>query len=346
MAKSVWDRIEDMFKTDSERAQEKQEGINKALEDEKNILGELSALDKEYRDSLPKEEEIDIEALFPSSLGLKEITYKADSDEDIAKRAEIENSLYKQQAVNSLENKIQSQKNAYDVNRQKAESSLQEGYEKLKELYDSLRQRAENDALKRGLARSSIATNKLGALDSARIEGAAELRASYNSAIADIDGKIAALEVDKENALQDLDIKYATELQDRIAELKKERDKTASEYEKYNNDVRKQNFEYGVKRQEDVDKYLAEREKEKREKQIAQEEYEKKYGYSGAKQENYAKRYQIASDFYSALDPEIAADALAASPNMKYYLGVYYDRLLKALKETKVDTATSRKYYF
>ncbi len=343
MAKSIWDEFKDLFKTDSEKAEEKQNQIKDALEREKEILDRLSELEQQYKDSLPKEEEPDLDALFPTDLGLKEIEYKADSDEDIASRAERENALNKQQAANKLEGKYETQKSEIESNRLQAAENLKSGYEKLSELYDELRRRTENDVLKRGLARSSIATTQLGSLDAARMEGAGQLQASFNNSMTEIDNKIAGLENDKTNALEELDLKYAMELDERIADLKKERDKTVKEYETYNNQVRKQNADYQVKRQSDIEKYLEKREEDKLEAIKKQEENEKKYGYTGEKQDNYAKRYNIALNFYSSLAPEIAADALAASPNMKYYLGLYYDKLLNALKSS--SSGGEKRYY-
>ena len=91
-------------------------------------------------------------------------------------------------------------------------------------------------------------------------------------------------------------------------------------------------------REEDIAEFLKNREEERLEREEKQREEERKYGYTGAKQENYAKRYDIAFDFYSSLSPDIAADALAASPSMKYYLGNYYDKLMSALKGEEGQT--------
>lgn len=68
MAKSIWDEFKDLFKTDSEKAEEKQNQIKDALEREKEILDRLSELEQQYKDSLPKEEEPDLDALFPTDL--------------------------------------------------------------------------------------------------------------------------------------------------------------------------------------------------------------------------------------------------------------------------------------
>lgn len=48
----------------------------------------LAELEKRYNDSLPKEEEIDFDKIFPTESGLKEIEYTPESDEDIVKRAQ------------------------------------------------------------------------------------------------------------------------------------------------------------------------------------------------------------------------------------------------------------------
>ena len=335
MAKSFWDEIKDLFKTESQKAEDRQKEIDNALSQEKGILDQLAALDKEYQDSLPPEEEIDLEKLFPSDSGLRELEYSVDSDEDIAARAERENAYDKQVAADGLQSKYDKQISALDSSGKQAASNLQSGYKQLEELYDELRKRSENDTLKRGLARSSIATNQLSSLDAARLRGAGELQSSYNATMDDIAKRINELEASRETALSELDLKYAVELDERIAKLKAERDKTVQEYEEYNRNIREKNEEYAIKRDEDIAEYLKNREEEKIKAQEAQAKHEKKYGYSGEKRENYAKRYEIAYNFYSSLSPDIAADALAASPNMKYYLGEYYNTLMSALKKSQ-----------
>ncbi|MDE6060171.1 MAG: hypothetical protein K2G31_01695 [Clostridia bacterium] len=335
MAKSIWDEIKDLFKTDSQKAEERQKEIDNALSQEKGIVDQLAALEKEYKDSLPPEEEIDLEKLFPSDSGLRELEYSVDSDEDIAARAEKESAYNKQVEVNGLEDRYQKQLSALDGTGEKATQSLQDGYKQLEELYNELRKRSENDTLKRGLARSSIATNQLSNLDAARLANTGELQASYNAAMNDIAMRINELEANRETALSELDLKYAVELDERISKLKAERDKTVEKYEEYNRNIREKNDEYAKQRDEDIAEYLKNREEEKIKAQEAQAQHEKKYGYSGEKRENYAKRYEIAYNFYSSLSPDIAADALAASPNMKYYLGEYYNTLMSALKKSQ-----------
>ena len=106
--------------------------------------------------------------------------------------------------------------------------------------------------------------------------------------------------------------------------------------------MREKNDKYALERENKISDYLAQKEEEKAEKEKEQQAYEKENGYSGDKLDNYSKRYQIAYDFYSALSPDVAVDALKASPNMKYYLGIYYDKLLSSLKSKE---STSKRYF-
>ncbi len=333
---SVWDEIKDMFKTKKQLAEEKQQKISDALSREEGLVKVLEDLQKQYEQSLPKDEEVDIDALFPKDSGLKEIEYAARSDSDIDAAARAENAYKKTQKKNEIESKFASSMGALESGKQQAKQNLEEGYKQLGELYDELRKNAENDSLKRGMARSSVITSQLNSLDRAQIESAGNVEAAYQSTVGAIDQKINALQNDRELALNELDLRSAAELGSRIDELKKERDDTVLQYEKYNNSVREKNIKYEQQRQDDIAQFLAKREKEKQDALAKQQENENKYGYSGDKLKNYTQRYNAAYQFYSSLSPDIAADALAASPNMKYYLGQYYDTLMSALKSSQV----------
>ena len=333
---SVWDEIKDMFKTKKQLAEEKQQKIKDALSREEGLVKTLEDLQKQYEQSLPKDEEVDIDALFPKDSGLKEIEYAARSDSDIDAAARAENAYKKTQKKNEIESKFASNMGALESGKQQAKQNLEQGYKQLGELYDELRKNAENDSLKRGMARSSVITSQLNNLDRAQLESAGNVEAAYQSTVGAIDQKINALQNDRELALNELDLKSAAELGSRIDELKKERDDTVFQYEKYNNSVREKNIKYEQQRQDDIAQFLAKREKEKQDALAKQQENEKKYGYSGDKLKNYTQRYNAAYQFYSSLSPDIAADALAASPNMKYYLGQYYDTLMSALKSSQV----------
>ena len=165
----------------------------------------------------------------------------------------------------------------------------------------------------------------------------------YQNQIDALDDKLASLETQLNGALEQLDMEAAIDLSKEIDELKKERDKEVEKWDKYNADIRSRQAEFAYEREQDINKYLAEREKQKQEQELALQKQEEKYGYQGEKQENYAKRYEIAHEFYMSLDPSIALAAFNASPNMRYYLGLYYDKLKNELRSLGVS---DKKYIF
>lgn len=92
MTTSIWDEIKDLFKTDKQLEEERQRKINDALDAENSVVDKLKDLEKQYNDSLPKDEEPDLNSLFPKDSGLKEIEYTPRSDDDIISAAKKENS--------------------------------------------------------------------------------------------------------------------------------------------------------------------------------------------------------------------------------------------------------------
>lgn len=339
---SLWDEIKDLFKTDKQLEQERQGKINDALEKEADVAKKLAELEKKYNDSLPQDEPVDFDKLFPKESGLKEIEYTPESDDSIIKRAQSAIDSEKNVSRTKIDDKYRDAVEALQEDKKSARETLSNSYSNLEKLYDELKERANNDSIRRGMARSSVATNRLDELDRQHLSSATEAEKSYIGAVAQIDAEISKLQRDKDNALDQLDLKSAADLEESIGKLKNERDEKVKEYEQYNNEIRKKQDSFQEDRQKKINNYIADAEKKKQEKEKEQQEYESKYGYSGEKLENYSERYRIAYDFYSALSPDVAVDALKASPNMKYYLGNLYDKLLASLQSKKTD----QKFYF
>lgn len=342
MASSFWEEFKDLFKTEEQKAKEKQDKVNSALDAENAVVEKLKQLEDEYNATLPKDEEYDLEKLFPTESGLKEIEYTPKSNSELRLEAERETNAKKQADQMSVEDKFQSAQRALEGDKTQADNNLKQGYENLAKLYDELRERAQKDAIQRGVARSSILTSNIEDIDRAQSEDRLQAELKYRTAIEDIDSSIEELNNQKENALGQLDLKYATEIEKRINELKNDRDKTVLQYEKYNNSVREKNAKYEAEREKNIAEFLKDKEKEKAQEEKDRIAYEKKYGYSGEKQENYVKRYQIAYEFYTSLSPDIAFSALQASPNMKYYLGEYYNKLYSTLKNASSEKEKAR----
>lgn len=344
MASEWWEEFKNLFKTDNQIEQERQQKINEVLNAEKEVADKLADLEKQYNDTLTKVEMPDVDSIFPQTEKRKEIEYNPQSDEDIVAIAEREIGANKTASKNNIESQYEKAVASLNDNKESAKNNLDDSYENLSKLYAELKEKANNDSLRRGMARSSVATNRIDALDKEHMSSAGEAEKAYLNTIAKIDSSLADLAKERENALGELDLTSASELDKKISDLKNERDAKIKEYEEYNATVRKENEKADKARQENIDNYIA---KWKEEQKTAEEEriaYENKYGYSGEKQRNYSERYNLAYDFYSSLSPDIAVDALKASPNMKYYLGNYYSKLLTALK-SKAYSGNNNSYY-
>ena len=164
------------------------------------------------------------------------------------------------------------------------------------------------------------------------------VKKAYDIEMDSISNQIEILLSEREAALEALDLQYAGDVKNKIDSLTEERDKLTKEYAEYNQKVLEKQKDYAIEREKQINDYL----EEKAQQDKIKAEYEKEFGYSGEKKENYEQRYKIASDFYNSLSADIAVDALKASPTMKYYLGIYYDTLLDNLNNRKIG---QKKYF-
>ena len=335
---SIWDKIEDLFKTKEEIADEEAQRAGAAGEGE-TTSGLVDAL-KNLEDELNKKntvEEPDYDKLFPE-VKLEKKEYTPATDEEIEKRAQDETAGdYQKKTQNLLDSAKKKGEELSDYNKQLSEkktASLADA----ESAVERAKETASDDMLKRGLGRSSIVAGILGEYDKAGLEKAAEIMNSYDSKIADVEKEISGLEYEKKKSLDELDLAHAKEVSDRIAELKAERLKLSNEAIAENNKIAQKQADLDAERLKDIEKYKEDRKKkaEDEAKQLA--EYEKKYGYSGEKQQNYAKRYELALRYYLTVDSDIALKALESSANMKYYLGNYYDKLKSVLTDRANNT--------
>lgn len=335
---SIWDKIEDLFKTKEEIADEEAQRAGAAVEGE-TTSGLVDAL-KNLEDELNKKntvEEPDYDKLFPE-VKLEKKEYAPATDEEIEKRAQDETAGdYQKKTQNLLDSAKKKGEELSDYNKQLSEkktASLADA----ESAVERAKETASDDMLKRGLGRSSIVAGILGEYDKAGLEKAAEIMNSYDSKIADVEKEISGLESEKKKSLDELDLAHAKEVSDRIAELKEERLKLSNEAIAENNKIAQKQADLDAERLEGIEKYKEDRKKkaEDEAKQLA--EYEKKYGYSGEKQQNYAKRYELALRYYLTVDSDIALKALESSANMKYYLGNYYDKLKSVLTDRANNT--------
>ena len=342
----LWDEIKDVFKTKSERDEERSEGLKNALEQEKALTEQLEELEKQYQAYLnSQKKEIDLDAIFPPTLGLEKIEFTPESDDSILNRANEAISAEKTKDVDKTESKYGTKIDGVKDDLQEAYQDRAQKQEDIDELYAELQRRQKNDSIKKGMARGSVLSSLSKDLEIEEQTSSNKVEKEFYDKAQKLNDEMASLTEQREKALNELDLHYAAELSEKIAKLKEERDALSAKYTKFNNSVDEKEAKYQFERQKDIDKYLDDMRKEEVKRAEEQRAYEEKYGYSGEKLKNYSERYRLAFDFYMSLDKDIAAAALKASPNMKFYLGNYYDKLLKELINREYDGNGTRKYY-
>lgn len=173
-----------------------------------------------------------------SQTELNEIEYTPPTDEYLA--VEAENSLANDRAdqIQAIRDRSENEvkqntavRDAYISDRDGERATLAENYEAAVRAVD-------NDAIKRGLARSSVAAVGRSELESEYLKRNADVEKSYGKKIAELDGEIAAADGKLRAALDDFNLSYATRLNQKIAELKAERDQKIERVTSFNNSVR------------------------------------------------------------------------------------------------------------
>ena len=163
------------------------------------------------------------------------LEFNPQSDEELENAAKASLTAYEQAGKNSVENEIAALIEKYSSDKSANSAAYGKTLESLKAAYDSALEAASNDALKRGLARSSIAANTVSALESEKAGKSADAAAQFSAANAALDEKLSGLEVKRQKAMDEFNIAYTAKLTEEINRLKAKRDETAAETKKYNN---------------------------------------------------------------------------------------------------------------
>ena len=149
------------------------------------------------------------------------------AEENARKKVENENrELEKTTAekIGDLSGKAESNKNA-----------LSESEREISARYDEAKKQASNEALKRGLGRSSIILNLIKEYDEGKLKDIGERKSVVAKELEEIDGEIERLGKELKNSLEKTDMKTAFELNEQLTELKKSRDEANEKALVYNN---------------------------------------------------------------------------------------------------------------
>lgn len=257
----------------------------------------------------------------------EKMEYDALTDEEIENIAKSEADKYYNSKYNEINENLESNKKQLESNKNEYISSAEQNINQIAEIYNASKKNIENDALKRGLGRSSIVGERLENLETEKSGQESEIYKALNQNLADINIQISELETQKASALNELDVEKAVVLNDKLNELINERTKKQEEVTNYNNDIQEKINSYNAARNKTLNQYLSEYSDITTGK-VSDDDYNR------IKSEEYLSRYNAAYDFYRFYPTDMARQMIKDNSMLKNYLGEsYYETLLDKFKD-------------
>ncbi len=258
----------------------------------------------------------------PSSLNLEKISVPEMTEEEISSKAKNEvgekYSSSKEKSNQSFQNKIdellESNKSLYSAN--------QENQEKINSYYDSSKKETENQALKRGLARSSIIIGELATIEGSRANELSKLLETFQTTLNKNQEKIQQYQTQKEQAIDELNIKEALEIEKKISSLTEEYEKAKKEAIEFNNNIEKIEAEYKL-----------DYEKQKLQTQQDALKLDKTYNKNYIEKEMKLKQYNYLKDYLDSLDPNEALNILLTNKEFKSILQENFSKLYRHIAD-------------
>lgn len=273
------------------------------MSDEKRAL--KSALDKIDADYAADETRSYSGIVVPK---LQEKTYDAPTDEKIESTAKAEANAIADIKRNALKKNADEKRAALEIAIDEQKAAADKKKKSLSDSYAVAKENAANEAIKRGIARSSIISEQLADFDADNVKGNAAIDYAAENAISKINDEIESLSDKLSDALADLDTETAVKINERIRELKTERQKRSDEVIDYNNKI--------------AEKKAALKEQLIKKGQTEQEENSDQYAQA------YSEKLSALYDYYRSFG-EDAKTAIAADKNfiVKYIGDKGYDLL-------------------
>ncbi len=274
-----------------------------------SLVQALETMEREYEKSLFP----DFAAEVPESTGTEQIEYTPPTDEELKKQAET--ALlpdYTEGVAKAEETYLET---SGDIAADRAEATEEERirYDDLSALLDDMRLQHQSDMIRQGLVHSTIntegqaATERYGEQERQAIEN--RYKATYDA----LDQKAEEARLKYDNAIRSYDLKYAADLEKRIADLTAERDKQTEKINAYNQKVAEAELKY----QEERQKKLAELEQKAWEdyrKNNAQRLAEAEAGrYTPEEAADRDKRLEEARSFFGEMSAEDALKLFSAN---------------------------------
>ncbi|GHU99252.1 hypothetical protein FACS1894211_04330 [Clostridia bacterium] len=205
-----------------------------------NLDKELKKLEEKYR--LYGKNAYDL----PDTLNAEPMEYKGMTEEQINEYAKAQMAAEYAAALRSINDDAKRSKNDLTTYKDKLNAAAGDGMTAADEAYKQAARVTSDDALKRGLSRSSIIVNKLANLEEKKTETKADISSKLFKDLADIDNGLDSLETKRLRSVDELDLVNAAKLAQEIKNLTERREKQLDEILKYNNSLREKQADYAL----------------------------------------------------------------------------------------------------
>ena len=272
------------------------------------LLKELEEVDKKYQADPTGVEDED------TSLGLTFL------EADPRPREELEAEARRQveEADRTEKQKLteEAAREISDLDRQRAETE-QAGAEAragLEQAYADRKKEAEQQALSRGLARSSIIMGQIEEFDRGKLDDLGALEQSLLSELSGLSERRADLERERDNAISELDLTAAARISEALSALEQEERERLEEIVKYNNTLTEKQTKYDADRRD-----AAWSKRNQALSNLSQAELQKMIG---------EEKVEKVKAYYAGLSPQAALEDLLADAELQKILGSYYAYLV------------------
>lgn len=325
-----WNELVTSIKEFFGKEEEKQPDVSPYVDGQDKLNEQLKKMDDEYKATHNNDDLYeDIADLLPEEIQFVYKEYTGDDEQTIKDKTtqKYEDLLASDtQTTNSnYDGKIAQLENKKES--AQSESKLDE--QELEKEYEELEKQMRASLVEKGLARSSIGKSQSIQSSQNLSEDLNKINAELKTQLSSYDADIEKLNSQKQAALNELNVEYAQKLQSEIDKLLADRQKQIEDINKYNDNLKAKEADYIMDRQLAIEKQIAQRQKD----QLEIEKMEQEIGYAGEKAENYEARYQLAYDYYKDLPKNVAIALIEDNSDLVKYLGYYYSRLVAAIQK-------------
>lgn len=292
--------------------------INNSEKKRKKVEDLLSAIDNVEKLTQP------VSANAGSEIALSRKQTPVKTTEEIEKEAQNSLATYKSEQEKSIADENKEKESKLIADKETLLKSGEQEKNTLEGYYANAKQNVSDEALKRGLARSSIVINQLGAFDQDQISRYAKIDEQINDKINSLEFELSGLQGELTSALNDFNVSYATKLQEKISQLNGQLEAQVNSALEYNNEIALQEAKFN--------QGIADLQKEMDDATFEQGvdllELQAKYGANVVNKFLQDNVYKETKKYLNTLSKEEALEILN-DENVKSRLGSLYDVLVK-----------------